>query len=127
MCPTSRALGALRVAGTVGVQAVQVPPGNELTRALDVAARVMSAANDRMAAALAATDLDGWERASLAFDAAEARYDELCCAASEAGYLGGFAAVPEKPAKLARFTRRDRAWRRLLARLRHPLGPAAAH
>ena len=123
MCPTSTALGALRVAAASGPAAVQVPPGNELTRAMDVAARVMAAANDRMAAALAATDLAGYERASLAFDAAELRYDELCCAASEAGYYLGFASVPDKPAKVRRFTRRDRFVQRLFARLR----PAAAH
>ena len=127
MCPTSTALGALRVASAAGPAAVQVPPGNELTRAMDVAARVMAAANDRMAAALAAADLAGYERASMSFDAAERRYDELCCAASEAGYYLGFAAVPEKPAKIRRFTRRDRAWRRLVARLRHPLAAATAH
>jgi hypothetical protein len=123
MCPTSTALGALRVAASSGPAAVQVPLGNELTRAMDVAARVMFAANDRMAAALAATDLAGYERASMSFDAAERRYDELCFAASEAGYYLGFAAVPEKPAKLPRFTRRDRFTRRLLARLR----PLVAH
>ena len=123
MCPTSTALGALRVAAVCGPAAVQVQPGNELTRAIDVAARVMAAANDRMAAALAATDLAGYERASLAYDAAELRYDELCAAASEAGYYLGFAAVADKPAKVRRFTRRDRFVQRFLARLR----PAAAH
>ena len=124
MCPTSSALGALRAAAVAGPSLVQVPAGGgvragaELTRALDVTARVMSAANDRMLAALADTDLAGYERASLSFDAAEQRFDALCGAACEAGYDLGLAAVPDKPAKVARFTRRDRFGRRLLARLR---------
>lgn len=126
MCPTSRALGALRVAATAGPGLVQTPtpPGRELTRALDVASRVMAAANERMAAALAAADLAGYERAALAYDHAEQRYDALCAAAADAGYLGGLAAVPDKPPKLARYRRRDHVLRRLLGRLRHPLRTA---
>jgi|APDOM4702015248_1054824.scaffolds.fasta_scaffold01554_4 hypothetical protein len=127
MCPTSTALGALRVAAIGGPALVPAAPGGELTRALDVASRVMAAANDRMAAALADHDLAGYERAGMSYDAAERRYDEMCAAASEAGYLLGFASVPDKPAKLVRFTRRERMARRIVARLRRPLGAAAAH
>jgi hypothetical protein len=127
MCPTSTALGALRVAATAGPSLVQTPPGGELTRALDVAARVMAAANDRMAVALGEHDLACYERAAMSYDAAERRYDELSAAACEAGYYLGFASVPDKPAKLARFSRREWALRRFVARLRHPLRAATAH
>ncbi|WP_088287019.1 hypothetical protein [Kineosporia sp. A_224] len=131
MCPTSSALGALRAAAVAGPSVVQVRSGSEvraggeLTRALDVTARVMAAANDRMTAALADTDLAGYERASLSFDAAERRFDALCGAACEAGYYLGFASVPDKPTKVSRFTRRDRFGHRLLARLRVRRQPTA--
>ncbi len=130
MCPTSNALGALRVAAVGGAARVRIPaagPGSELVRALDVAVRVMADANDRMAEALATNDLAGYEQASLRYDTAERRYDELWAAASDAGYLLVVAAVPDKPAKLGRFTGRDRLVRRLAGRLRHPLRAAAAH
>jgi hypothetical protein len=125
--PISTSLGALRVAATTGPGLVRTPPASEVTRALDVAGRVMAAANDRMTVALAAQDLAGFERASMSYDAAERRFDELCAAASEAGYGMGSAAVPDKPVKVGRFTRRERWTRRLAARLRNPLGAAAAH
>jgi hypothetical protein len=130
MCPTSRALGALRVAAVAGPARVPAAaPGGELTRALDVASRVMAAANDRMAAALAANDLAGYEQAALSFDAAERRYDELCATAADAGYLSGMASVPDKPAKLSRDRRTEPARRRWTARLRsllrRPVGAAA--
>lgn len=102
MCPTSTALGALRTTTAPGPDAVQLQPGAALTRALDVAARVMAAANDRMAAAVAGHDPDGYRRAELSYEAAGQRYDELCTAMAAAGYYLGFASVPDRPVKVDR-------------------------
>jgi hypothetical protein len=119
MSPMTTSLAALRVAAAGGGPAlVPAPYGRELARALEISVRVMVAANERMERAADVVDVAEHQRASLAFDAASLRYDDLIACAEDAGYLLGLAVVPDRPEKFARPT--PSRWTRLARLVAHP-------
>jgi len=72
--------------------------GAELVRSLGSVVRVMAHAVTAMRLSADDGDLAGFDRAERTYRAAGARYDELCSAAVQAGYLTDLVAVPDKPA-----------------------------